>query len=137
MTDKKNDNDSGGRDGGSEYRHYEAAGLGTIARGEIISQADFQLEKAIANCLDPNTDAKAPRTVTIKITLKPDAKRQQAEVSYTVDLKTPSDATGTDQILFRQSDARGFVPKGEQLGFDMEAESITRIGDAEKTKVTR
>jgi hypothetical protein len=68
--------------------------------------------------------------VTIKITLKPDAKRMQAEVSYSVELKTPSDATGTDQILFRQEDARGFVSKGEQLGFDIEAESITRIDDA-------
>lgn len=116
----------------TEYRHVVEAGLATIARGEIISQANYQLEKAIENCLDPNTDAKAPRTVTVKITLKPDAKRTCADVTYSVDLKTPSDATGTDQILIRQSDARGFVPKGEQLGLDAwsEAESIARIEDA-------
>lgn len=116
-----------------EYKHVVEMGLATIARGEIISQANYQLEKAISNCLDPNTDAKATRTVTIKIVLKPDAKRQCADVTYSVELKTPSDATGTDQILIRQSDARGFVPKGEQLGLDawMENENpVTSIDDA-------
>jgi len=118
----------------NEFTHYDVAGLATIAHGEIIPQADYQLGKAIENCLDPNTDAKAARVVTIKITLKPDSTRRQAEVSYEINLKTPSDATGADQILIRAQDAKGFVAKGEQLGFEIESESITRIEDAEKRK---
>lgn len=116
----------------AEYKHTIEAGLATIARGEIISQTNFQLEKAIADCLDPNTDAKAARTVTIKIVIKPDAKRTCADVTYSVELKTPSNATGTDQIFIRQSDARGFVPKGEQLGLDawMEETNVESIDGA-------
>lgn len=110
--------------------HVVAAGIETISRGELLSHANYQLQRAIENCLDPNTDAKAPRTMTIKVTIKPNANRSMADVGFQIDLKLPSDSTGSDQIFIRQSDSRGFVPKGEQLGFDdlvNETQDVTRL----------
>lgn len=101
-----------------EYSHSIEAGLETISHGELLAQANEKIAEAIANCIDPNTEAKAPRAVTVKIVIKPNERRDTAVVSYQVDLKLPSDTTGGDVLNIRPSDGRGYVPRGEQLDLD-------------------
>lgn len=94
------------------------AGLETLSRGEIVAQVDRLLGQAIENICDPNTDPKAARTLTLKITIKGDVERKAARVSYTADLKLPSDANGEDQLFIRRRDAQGFVTRAEQLDLE-------------------
>jgi hypothetical protein len=111
-----------------ESSHVVEAGLATISRGELLSAANFQLQRAIENCLDPNTESKANRTLTIKVVIKPNATRTCAEVAYQVDLKCPTDSAGADQIFIRQQDGKAFVPKGEQMTFEtFENDEVTRL----------
>jgi len=120
-----------------EYSHSIEAGLETISHGELIAQANEKIAEAIANCVDPNTKAEATRTVSIKLTIKPNERREKAIIAYQVDLKLPSDTTGEDVLSIRQNDGRGYVPRGEQLDLDALAngdEAPTELDGARKEK---
>jgi len=116
-----------------EYKTVISAGIETLAHGDIVAQLDRVIGQAIENCVDPNTDPKAARTITLKIQLKSNEKREHAQLTYSIDLKLPSDATGEDQVFIRRLDGKGFVPRGEQLDlgavFD-EADNVAPIDRA-------
>lgn len=69
--------------------HDERLTLATICGGALQEKVDRALEKVAKNILDPNTEPGKKRTITLKITLKPneaDAEdvKVSAEVSYTL-----------------------------------------------------
>lgn len=53
----------------------------TLADGGLVERLNEEIQKAVANCLDVNTEAKKTRTVTLKIKIKPDETRSFASVS--------------------------------------------------------
>lgn len=57
-----------------------AKGILDIGNGEIIDALNRELERVILNINDINTDAK-PRTITLKITLKPAEDKKLINVS--------------------------------------------------------
>lgn len=114
----------------NDYAHVVDVGIETIARGEALKQLNHHIARAVENCLDPNTDPKADRTVTLRVKIKPDPRRVSADLTYAVDLKLPTDAQGSDIVHIRQRDGKGFVSKGEQMGLevvDEETGEITKI----------
>lgn len=52
----------------------------TIAGGGMVERLNEELQKAVVNCLDINTEPTRLRTVTLKIKIKPDKSRCFAEV---------------------------------------------------------
>ncbi|MBD5627513.1 MAG: hypothetical protein HDQ90_08585 [Desulfovibrio sp.] len=52
----------------------------TIAGGGMVERLNEELQKAVVNCLDINTEATKLRTVSLKIKIKPDKSRCFAEV---------------------------------------------------------
>lgn len=48
-----------------------------MAMGAIAEITDYEVERVVANIMDPNTAAKAKRKITITLTLTPDDYRQQ------------------------------------------------------------
>ncbi|MDE6735609.1 MAG: hypothetical protein K2J64_09115 [Desulfovibrio sp.] len=53
----------------------------TIAGGGMVERLNEELQKAVVNCLDINTEATRLRTVILKIKIKPDKSRCFGEVS--------------------------------------------------------
>lgn len=47
-----------------------------MARGAIMERVDYEVQKAIDNILDPNTEAKAKRKITLTLEMKPDDERR-------------------------------------------------------------
>lgn len=47
-----------------------------LARGAILEQVDNESAKVLSNILDPNTDAKKARKLTITVTFKSDDSRE-------------------------------------------------------------
>ena len=69
--------------------HEERLTLATICGGAVQEKVDRALEKVAKNIIDPNTDPKKKRSITLKITLKPDVNDYEdvqvsADVSYTL-----------------------------------------------------
>ena len=52
--------------------HDERLTLATLCGGAVQEKIDRALEKVARNILDPNTDPTKKRTISLKITLKPD-----------------------------------------------------------------
>lgn len=69
--------------------HNERLTLATICGGAVQEKVDRALGKVATNILDPNTDPGKKRTITLKITMKPNENDYEdvavsAEVSYTL-----------------------------------------------------
>lgn len=63
--------------------------LASLCGGAVQEKVDRALEKVANNILDPNTDPKKKRVITLKITLKPDQSDYEdvqvsADVTYTL-----------------------------------------------------
>lgn len=59
-------------------------GLDELIGGAITQRFSHSMEDVIANILDLNTPAVKPRTITIKVTIKPDESREGAEFAVDV-----------------------------------------------------
>lgn len=58
--------------------------LSNIANGAAVSHFDHNLKKILENIKDPNTSAKAARSITLKVDFKPYPDRNGSEVSISV-----------------------------------------------------
>ncbi|WP_270229536.1 hypothetical protein, partial [Desulfovibrio legallii] len=54
--------------------------VATLSQGGAVERFQEELTRVIANITDPNTPAKKTRTVTLKMTIKPNEQRNMAEV---------------------------------------------------------
>lgn len=55
-----------------------------MSQGAIVERIDYEMSKLIDNVLDPNTDPKKKRTLTVKIDVTPDAERQNLRTDISV-----------------------------------------------------
>lgn len=85
----------------------------TLAAGGLMERLNEEIQKAVANCLDVNTEAKKTRTVTLKIKIKPDETRSVATVSLeTSSTLCPPEAINTS-IYMTQNLKTGEITASE------------------------
>lgn len=65
-----------------------------MAMGAIAEITDYEVERVVANIMDPNTSATAKRKITITLTFAPDDYRQQ--IGMDAQANPGQDVTGTD-----------------------------------------
>ena len=71
-----------------------------MVNGAIRERVDVEVNKAVDNIIDPNTEPTAKRTITLKIELKPDKERNAISVSASATAKlAPVTAVGTTLVL--------------------------------------
>ena len=58
-----------------------------MARGGVLERIDMEMAKVLANIQDLNTEPRKARSITVKVTFKPDDYREKVTVSYDVDSK--------------------------------------------------
>lgn len=63
--------------------------LANLGGGELAAQVEKELSNICENIADPNIKADSVRTLNIQVKIKPDAKRQTAEVAYKVKASLP------------------------------------------------
>ena len=81
--------------------------LNTFASGALAEKVNIELQKALDNIADPNTDHKKARKVTVSITLKANEKRNLANV--VVDTKStlvPAVGVETELIIDYTGDGK-------------------------------
>jgi hypothetical protein len=95
--------------------NYEKLHLGAVQGGKPIDQVNFALDRAIENCLDPNTGASGARKVVLTLSLSPSADRATAEISFKVETKLQGDAPGMDVVHLHRQRKVGYVSTGHQM----------------------
>jgi len=58
--------------------------LNDLAEGAIGERWNYEFQRVLENALDPNRDAEAKRSITLKITLKPNEKRNGGRMDFDV-----------------------------------------------------
>ena len=89
--------------------------LNTFASGALAEKVNIELQKALDNIADPNTDHKKARKVTVSITLKANEKRNLANVI--VDTKStlvPAVGVETELII-------DYTPDGKITGAELKS----------------
>lgn len=61
--------------------------LATLGGGAAAELFEHELQKVLADCLDPNTDPEAKRAITMRLTIAPSEDRESAAVSFKVESK--------------------------------------------------
>lgn len=80
--------------------------LGEIGGGAAVELFGAEMEKVLANIADPNTDAEAKRTITVKVTIQPNDQRDIGETLIHVTSKLAS-AKPHGTVLFIGRERRG------------------------------
>lgn len=113
--------------------------LDTIAGGAIPERFQVELVEVIKNILDPNTSAKAKRTITVKVVFTPTEQRDAAGVTAEVTKKlAPASAVGDLAYMGRRGDqvvATRFDPGQRSLPLDGKSpddESVVPISNSER-----
>ena len=100
--------------------------LETIGGGAAIEKFDDELQRVADNIIDPNTDPKAVREVTLKIKIKPDAEREWGSVTISATSKLAPMQPYPTQVILGKRGGKGVMveynPKQMKL-------SETPVGD--------
>lgn len=96
--------------------------LETLAGGEVADRVDEALMDAVVNMMDPGTDAKKKRRVSIVIDLVPDEKRRVAGVSVSVTAKLAPHGPAKTSLLMDVSPSGeiGVTEYGSQIPGQMD-----------------
>lgn len=104
--------------------------LGGGAASELFAH---ELNRVIQNILDPNAPAKAKRSITLKVTITPDEKRELGDVRITCEAKIPSGSGASTHVYFGRAMGRGVAvendPKQSSL-FDQGPPGPRAVADA-------
>ena len=73
--------------------------LATLKGGAAVEAVDYALGEVWENVLDPNTSAKAKRSVTLTLTFTPTEDRENAACTIEVKSKLANQAPMTAQII--------------------------------------
>ncbi len=74
--------------------------LPELAEGAAGERWAHEFERLLDNCLDPNRDAEAKRSIVLKIVVQPNEKRNQAGMSIVVESKLAPLSKVGQQIHF-------------------------------------
>ncbi|NIQ97076.1 MAG: hypothetical protein GWN87_25030 [Desulfuromonadales bacterium] len=112
-------------------KHLELE-LATIADGKAIAAFNFELKRALENCLDVATSATSVREVRLVVKLKPTEDRQRASLTFQAASKIAPDAPGEDLVLFGVGGG-AFVTSARQLTLDEAvADKVTELDGEEE-----
>ncbi|AQT84314.1 hypothetical protein [Paenibacillus larvae] len=99
--------------------------LESLANGGVVERFEQELAKVFANIGDPNTSAKAARKINLSLSIKPDEKREIAEVTIQATTTlAPSKELMTTIIMDRDNDGKVV---GAELKSNMQGQ--TYLGD--------
>lgn len=79
--------------------------LATLKGGAAIEMVDMALQELLENIIDPNTNATAKRSVTLKLSLAPDQERESMHIG--IDVKSsfaPHESIGTIAFIAHTRD---------------------------------
>lgn len=107
--------------------------LSTIGEGGLQEKVDKELEKVFDNILDPNTDIKTKRKLTITLTMVPDETREVVSTSMEVKSSLAPQTGVATTVLVGQKDGKVYANELKskipgQTYFDEEATLRTDIG---------
>lgn len=102
----------------------QKASILDMARGAIMERVDYEMGRVIQNILDPNTDPRKARKITVELTFAPSADRTFIQVGAVAKSKLESTTMiQTSMSMYTQMDGvpqfvENTAQATGQIGFD-------------------
>jgi len=100
--------------------------IGNLLNGAAIERCDDELRRVLENCLDPNA-GKVARTITLRITIKPEDDRTRADITVSCESKL-SPPSSVQSLIYLGKD------RGEAVAYEYNPEQL-KLNLAKKTPV--
>lgn len=94
--------------------------LDRLCGGALLERFTAEMAKIGRNIMDPNTDPEKPRTLTIKLTFKPDKRRRNIKTGISTSISLAQQVADETMLLIGQDIRSGRI-------------EITEDGDASQT----
>lgn len=107
----------------------------TLIGGGLVERLNEEMQKAVANCLDVNTEPKKTRTVSLKIKIKPDETRTYAGMSVEVSSTLCPPETLHSAIYMGMDVATGEIKASEAVPGEIPGQETLPGFEAGKAKV--
>ena len=108
--------------------------MATLRRGSAVEMVDEAIQRVLENVVDPNTDAKSKRRVTLTLTFAPDKERESMGVDITVKTTmAPQASVATTAFIAHTRDGVACVehdPRQPGLFQDDDAENVADFAQA-------
>ena len=105
--------------------------LETVGGGAAVELFEREFTELLKNIQDPNREAKAKRTVVIKVTVEPEEDREQAVICVAAESKLAPHRPVVSQIYMGRKDGRyvavSYDPRQSELFGTGEAAGVTPI----------
>ncbi len=102
--------------------------LDNLGNGSAVERFNYELKKVLENILDPNTDYKAKRAVSLTVTFQPNAERDALITAIDVKSKVAPirQETTTLYVGHRHGEviATEYNPRQERMNFDQPSQSL-------------
>ena len=97
--------------------NWQTASIDNIQNGDAKRKFDYELRRAIADCMDPNKTTKKARTVILRVKLHPKEDRQNIELEYQAESKLLPDKPGAEHLIV-SGDGQAYVNNVTQMSID-------------------
>ncbi|HKX31346.1 MAG TPA: hypothetical protein VJ302_26915 [Blastocatellia bacterium] len=100
----------------------QTVSLANLGDGSAVERFNYELQRVLNNISDPNTEAKTPREVTLKVKIKPNIDRDFSAV--TIEVRSKLAAIRPVETSFHLSNvgaetvATEYNPKQEEFEFN-------------------
>ena len=85
----------------------ETVTLANLGGGAALELFNAELEKVLENITDPNTDPKAVRSITLKVTIKPDETRDLGDVGIQATSNLAGSRAYVTRLIFGRNQKGG------------------------------
>lgn len=108
--------------------------IANLAKGALVEQFEAELEKVLGNIIDPNTDPKKARKITMTLEIKPNDKRNMADVKFqTKSALVPANTVSTAIIIDKDSQGNVAAAElGQEVYGQLQLDEKGDIGEAGK-----
>lgn len=110
----------------------EYVSLATLGRGAAVELFDDELQRMLANILDPNTSPDTVRSVTLTVKVKPDESREHGRVILEVKSKLASPKGVGTVLFFGKENGRAIALERNPRQPDLPLGNVANISEREK-----
>jgi hypothetical protein len=97
----------------------EIVSLESLSGGAIVERFSLALQEVLDNIIDPNTDAKKTRAISLKFTVKPDESREFCTVEIGSEVKLAPISPLSTQFFIGMKDGKGVACERSTRQADM------------------
>jgi hypothetical protein len=114
------------------FNQFEPISIDTLEGGDAKEKVNWEIQRAIDNCLDLNTEFKKTRKVTLTISMVPTEDRKKVAITYQAGSKLVPEKAGATVAHIGSDESGvsiGYVDVSKQTDIDDLISNVSKISE--------